>query len=117
MAGLRDVVRALAERPEVDAVVVLSSDGLPIDTAGRSGLDIEAVAALAATFAAGARRLGSAAECSGLNASVLEFSDRLAVLRPLGSEGHLFILAHRETNIGPLLVDLREQGPTLATLL
>jgi len=117
MAGLRDVVRGLAERPDVDAVVVLSSDGLPIDNAGRTPVDIEAVAALAATFAAGARNLGSAAECAGLSGSVLEYADRLALVRPLGTEGHLFILAARETNIGPLLVDLREQGPTLATLL
>ena len=65
MAGLRDVVQGLAARTEVDAVVVLSSDGLPIDSAGRERVDAEAVAALAATFANGARRLGQAAECDG----------------------------------------------------
>jgi predicted regulator of Ras-like GTPase activity (Roadblock/LC7/MglB family) len=117
MAGLRDVVLGLAARPDVDAVVVVSSDGLPIDSAGRMLMDSEAVAALAATFANGARRLGQAAECEGLTATVLEFDDRLALLRPLGEEGHLFILAARETNIGPLLHDLRRQAPELATIL
>jgi predicted regulator of Ras-like GTPase activity (Roadblock/LC7/MglB family) len=117
MAGLRDVVQGLAARPDVDAVVVLSSDGLPIDSAGRAVMDPEAVAALAATFANGARRLGEAAECAGLGGTVVEFSDRLAVLRPLGTEGHLFVLATRETNIGPLLFDLRRDASTLATLL
>jgi predicted regulator of Ras-like GTPase activity (Roadblock/LC7/MglB family) len=48
---------------------------------------------------------------------VLEFGDRLAILRPLGSEGHLFILAARATNIGQLLFDLRRQAPELATIL
>jgi 3-hexulose-6-phosphate synthase/6-phospho-3-hexuloisomerase len=33
MAGLRDVVRALAERPGVTAVIVVSGDGLTIDQA------------------------------------------------------------------------------------
>lgn len=117
MAGLRDVVQGLAARPDVDAVVVLSSDGLPVDSAGRSRLDADAVAALAATFATGARRLGEAADCAPLSATVLEFEDRLAILRPLGSEGQLFVLATRATNIGPLLFDLRRQAPDLATLL
>jgi predicted regulator of Ras-like GTPase activity (Roadblock/LC7/MglB family) len=117
MAGLRDVVQGLAARPDVDAVVVLSSDGLPIDSAGRGSIDSEAVAALAATFANGARRLGEAAECEGLGGSVVEFNDRLAILRPLGTEGHLFILAAKATNIGPLLLDLRREASMLATLL
>lgn len=117
MAGLRDVVQGLAARPDVDAVVILSSDGLPIDSAGRSSVDSEAVAALAATFANGARRLGEAAECEGLGGTVLEFNDRLAVLRPLGTEGHLFILAAKATNIGSLLFELRRDASTLATLL
>lgn len=117
MAGLRDVVQGLAARPDVDAVVVLSSDGLPIDTAGRSRLDVDAIAALAATFATGARRLGQAAECEPLSGTVLEFEDRLAVVRPLGTEGQLFVLATKATNIGALLYDLRRQAPDLATLL
>jgi predicted regulator of Ras-like GTPase activity (Roadblock/LC7/MglB family) len=117
MTGLRDVVRGLAARDDVDAVVVVSSDGLPIDFAGRSRLDAEAVAALAASFANGARRLGQAAECDGLSAGVLEFGDRLAVVRTLGTEGHLFILAAKTTNIGPLLFELRRQASDLATIL
>lgn len=117
MAGLRDVVQGLAARPDVDAVVVLSSDGLPIDSGGRAIVDSEAVAALAATFANGAKRLGEAAECDGLGGTVVEFNDRLAVLRPLGTEGHLFILAAKATNVGPLLFDLRRDASTLAALL
>lgn len=117
MAGLREVVQSLAARPDVDAVVVVSSDGLPIDSGGRTSLDSEAVAALAATFANGARRLGQAADCDGLSATVLEFESRLALVRPLGTEGHLFILARPATNIGPLLFELRQQAASLATLL
>ncbi|HEY7684358.1 MAG TPA: roadblock/LC7 domain-containing protein [Gemmatimonadales bacterium] len=117
MAGLRDVVRTLAARSDVDAVIVLSSDGLPIDSAGRARVDAEAVAALAATFASGARRLGQAAECTRFTGTVLEFDDRLAVVRSLGTEGHLFILAARATNLGPLLFELRRQAPQLATIL
>ncbi|MBK8004107.1 MAG: roadblock/LC7 domain-containing protein [Gemmatimonadetes bacterium] len=117
MAGLRDVVQGLAARPDVDAVVVVSNDGLPIHHAGRTDLDAEAIAALAANFASGARRLGTAAECEPLTASVLEFEDRLAVVRTMGTEGQLFVLAKPATNIGALLHDLRRQAPDLAALL
>jgi predicted regulator of Ras-like GTPase activity (Roadblock/LC7/MglB family) len=48
---------------------------------------------------------------------VLEFDDRLAVVRPLGSDGHLFVLATKTTNIGPLLFELRRQAPELESLL
>ena len=117
MAGLRDVVRGLAARDDVDAVVVVSTDGLPIDFAGRARLDAEAVAALAASFANGARRLGQAADCDGLSTGILEFGDRLVVVRTLGTEGHLFILGSRTTNVGPLLFELRSQASDLATIL
>ena len=117
MSGLRDVVQGLAARPDVDAVVVLSSDGLPIDSAGREAVDVEAGAALAATFANGARRLGQAAECDGFTSGVLEFDGRLAILRPLGQEGHLFLLGARGTNIGALLYELRQRAPDLAVIL
>ncbi|MDX2122654.1 MAG: roadblock/LC7 domain-containing protein [Gemmatimonadota bacterium] len=117
MAGLREVVQDLAARADVDAVVVLSSDGLPIDSAGREQVDVEAVAALAASFVNGARRLGQAAECDGFTAGVLEFDGRLALLRPLGTEGHLFILGAARSNAGPLLYDLRQRAPELTALL
>ena len=60
MAGLRDVVRALAERPGVSAVMVVSGDGLTIDQAG-SGLDADTVAALVPAIVSNAKRLGQSA--------------------------------------------------------
>jgi predicted regulator of Ras-like GTPase activity (Roadblock/LC7/MglB family) len=121
MAGLRDLVQGLAARPEVDAVVVVSADGLPIDHAGGAEVDSEALAALATNFVAGARRLGQVVEVGGgggmLSNSVLEFGNRLVVVRSLSGDNLLFILAKPANNIGPLLYDLRRQAPELASLL
>jgi predicted regulator of Ras-like GTPase activity (Roadblock/LC7/MglB family) len=58
MAGLRDVVRALAERPGVTAVIVVSGDGLTIDQAGGE-LDTDTVAALVPAIVSNAKRLGT----------------------------------------------------------
>ena len=117
MPDLRDVVQSLAARPDVEAVVVVSNDGMPIDQAGRAGVDIDAIAALAATFTQSAQRLGEAASCAALICSVVEYADRMAVVRPLGPEGLLFVLAAPASNVGALLYDLRRHGPALATLL
>ena len=48
MSSLSDVVRALADQPGVEAVVVASMDGLPIAHEGRGAFDPDAVAAPAA---------------------------------------------------------------------
>jgi len=117
MSTLHQFLDGLAARPDVDAVMVLSADGLPIHSAGRGKLDTDAVAALAASFASGAARLGGAAACESFTASILEYQDRLVVVRPMGREGHLFVLGAARTNLGPLLYDLRQQGPSLAALL
>ena len=57
MSSLSDVVRALADQPGVEAVVVASMDGLPIAHEGRAASDPDAVAALAATAIRHAGRL------------------------------------------------------------
>ena len=117
MSTLHQILDGLAARPDVDAVMVLSADGLPIHSTGRGKLDSDAVAALAASFANGAARLGGAAACESFRTSVLEYEDRLVVVRPLGKEGHLFVLGAARTNLGQLLYDLRQQGSSLAALL
>jgi predicted regulator of Ras-like GTPase activity (Roadblock/LC7/MglB family) len=50
MASLGEVVRGLGARDGVEAVLVLSADGLPIEHTSRVTFEPEAVAALQATF-------------------------------------------------------------------
>jgi predicted regulator of Ras-like GTPase activity (Roadblock/LC7/MglB family) len=117
MNTLRDVVRGLAAREGVEAVVIVSGDGLPIDHAGRSEFDPEAVSALTATVAQGARSLGRALEGDRLTTGVLEFGDRLVIFSALSEDHLLFILPTRGTNTGALLYDLRRHAPAVAALL
>ena len=50
MAGLAEVVRRLIDRDGVEAVLVLSADGLPIEHASREPFEAEPLAALTATL-------------------------------------------------------------------
>ena len=122
MTGLSDVLQSLAARDGVQAVLLLSGEGLPIDHAAREHaargpFEPETVAALAATLAQYAGRLGEGAERGELRTAVLDYAGGLVVLARTGSEDWLAILARPDADVGPLLYDLRQHRPALAELL
>jgi predicted regulator of Ras-like GTPase activity (Roadblock/LC7/MglB family) len=117
MAGLGDVLRSLAARDGVQAALLLSSEGLPIEHAAGGVFEPETVAALAATLAQYAARLGEGAARGELRTAVLDYAGGLVVLARAGSADWLAILARPGADVGPLLYDLRHHGPALAGLL
>ena len=116
--GLSDVVRGLAARDGVEAVLLLSSDGLSIDHASSITFDAEMVAALAATLAQHVARLGDGAKLGEMTVAVFEYQEGVIVLGrlPTRAIGWPFSPS-TDADIGPLLHDVREHGPALATLL
>jgi predicted regulator of Ras-like GTPase activity (Roadblock/LC7/MglB family) len=117
MIELQAVVKSLAGRDGVDAVLLLSADGLPIEHAARVPFDAETVAALGATLAQHGARLSQGAARGTLLTAVLEFDAGLLVLSRAGSDDWLAILATPDADIGPLLFDLRQHRSALAALL
>ncbi|HEX6615739.1 MAG TPA: roadblock/LC7 domain-containing protein [Gemmatimonadales bacterium] len=117
MTELGQVVQSLAAREGVEGALLLSGDGLPIQHAARRELDAETVAALAATVAQHAARLGEGAGRGDLTTAVLEFAGGLVVLARAGACDWLAILAGADADIGPLLFDLRQHRPALGSLL
>jgi predicted regulator of Ras-like GTPase activity (Roadblock/LC7/MglB family) len=117
MAGLGDVVRGLAAREGVEAVLVLSADGLPIEHASRVPFEAESLAALTATLAQYATRLGLGAGQGALRTAVLEYERGLLVVAQMGSGDSVAVLAAPDANVGELLYDLRQHRPALAALL
>ncbi|MEO6068526.1 MAG: roadblock/LC7 domain-containing protein [Gemmatimonadota bacterium] len=115
MAGLRDVVRALATRPGVTAVMVVSGDGLTIDQAG-TGLDADTVAALLPAIISNARRLGTSAGHGELALGAFEFAGSSAVVATLGADAILLVFCTKDADIGQLLFDLTAHRSALATL-
>jgi predicted regulator of Ras-like GTPase activity (Roadblock/LC7/MglB family) len=95
----------------------LSGEGLPIDHAASAPFEPDAVAALAATLAQCAARLGEGARCGELRTAVLDHAGGLLLLARAGREDWLAILARPEADVGLLLYDLRHHRPALAGLL
>ena len=116
MAGLRDVVRDFLGRDGVQAVVVLSADGLAIEQASRDVVDVDSLAALAATLVQYAARLGLGANAGVFHTGVLEYEQALLVISQIGTGECLAIMAAPSTDLGPLLYDLRQHRPALAAL-
>lgn len=117
MTGLADVVRGLAARDGVEAVLVLSGDGLPIEHASPTPFEAEPLAALTATLVQYATRLGVGAGRGAFGTAVMEFEQGLLIVAQLGAGDCLAILAAPEANVGSLLYDLRQHRPALTALL
>jgi predicted regulator of Ras-like GTPase activity (Roadblock/LC7/MglB family) len=116
MTGLAEALLALAGRPGVEAVVLVSPDGLPIQQAGGAE-DAEAIAALAATGHRHAVRLADAAQQGQLRTQVLESDGGVLVLSDAGA-GHVLVLrVAPDAPFADLLFDLRRERAALGALL
>jgi predicted regulator of Ras-like GTPase activity (Roadblock/LC7/MglB family) len=116
MGRLTEVVAELAGREGVQAVVVLSADGLAIQQVARESLDADSLAALTASVVQYAGHLGTGTAAGAFRTGVLEYEQRLVIIAQVGSGESLAILAAPTADVGPLLYDLQQQRPALAAL-
>lgn len=117
MQPLRSVLVALAERPEVAAAVVVSDDGLVVESSFPADLDAEELAALAISASRAMTSLATAARAGDLTQSVLDCTEGTIVLQRLPARATLLVLAHPDGDLGTLLYDLRRHAPALVSLL
>jgi predicted regulator of Ras-like GTPase activity (Roadblock/LC7/MglB family) len=117
MPTIRDVVRALARREGVDAVIILGSDGLPIDSQAADGLDAEAVAAHLPAALLACEEFGRSAQRGALTTGVLEYANGFAVVANLSHDAKLLMLLRPDANLGPLLYDLTRHRAQITGLL
>ena len=117
MPGLAEVVRGLAAREGVDAVVLVSPDGLPIDHAARGACDADALAALTTTVLRPASRIGETAARGRLARVVFEYAGGLGLLSVLGDGNALLVLLAPDADAGTMLFDLGRMTPAIASLL
>lgn len=114
---LRSVLQALAERPEVAGVVVVSDEGLVVESVLPAGVDREAIAALGATALRSLAGLGQAAGLGSPSGVVVDAPGGALVLQRLsGSTASLVVLAADAGDLGSLLYELRRHAPALASL-
>jgi predicted regulator of Ras-like GTPase activity (Roadblock/LC7/MglB family) len=116
MARLTEVVGELAGREGVQAVVVVSGDGLAIQQVARDSLDADSLAALTTSVVQYASRLGTGVGAGAFRTAVLEYEQRVIIIAQVGVGESFAILAAPDADVGHLLYDLRQQRPALAAL-
>lgn len=116
MHPLRTVLAALADRPEVMGAVVVSDEGLVVESALPTGLDPEAIAALATTAQRALHGLGEATGHGAPQESVVDAPGGVLVLERLPTGSTLVVLASSDSDLGTLLRDLRRHAPALVDL-
>ncbi len=117
MPTIRDVVEALARRDGVEAVIILGTDGLPIDSRTANGADAEVLSALVPSVIQAADALGHHARRGDMTMGVFEFNAGFAVIANISADAKLLIVVGPRTNVGPLLYDLTRHRAEIAGLL
>ena len=116
MHPLRTVLAAFAKRPDVLGAVVVSDEGLVVESALPAAMDPDAIAALAATAQRTLQTLGGATGHGIPQETVVEAPGGILVLERLQTGATLVVLAAPDGDLGALLHDLRRHAPALAAL-
>ena len=116
MPTIRDLVRTIAQRTGVEAVVVLGRDGLLIEGETSERLDGEQLAALTPPIVSAAESVGGSTSHGGLVTAVLEFDRGLALISSVTTDAILLVVVHPTADIGSLLYDLRRHRTNIASI-
>jgi predicted regulator of Ras-like GTPase activity (Roadblock/LC7/MglB family) len=108
---------ALADRADVAAAVVVSDDGLVVESSLPAQFDAEELAALTTSAGRTLAALARAAQHGELHLVVTESATGTFVILRLPSGANLLVLATPDGDLGTLLHDLRRHAPALVPLL
>ncbi len=104
-------LRALLERLRglsgAEVAAVVSTDGLLIETASRTDLDVEAVAAVASNALVMAEAMGREIRKGGARQTILEYENGVVLMEPLGEEAMLLLVGQAPQALGRLRFSAR----------
>jgi predicted regulator of Ras-like GTPase activity (Roadblock/LC7/MglB family) len=113
---LREVLAALAGRPDAAGALVVSDEGLVIDAVLPVELEADTIAALAATAQRTLAGLGEALGHGAPGDVVLDGPTGTTIICRLPAGASLLVLASDGADLGQLLYDLRRHAPALTEL-
>jgi hypothetical protein len=115
------LVRRLQElqmnTPDVEAAVIVSVDGLPIASFLPRGVEEDRVSAMSAAMLSLGERIASELRRGMLDEVYVKGERGYVVLRSVGEEAVLTVLARQQAKLGLLFLDMRRASDDLATIL
>ncbi len=115
------LVRRLQElqmsTPDVEATSIVSVDGLTIASSLPAGIEEDRVAAMSAAMLSLGERIASELGRGMLDEVYVKGENGYVVLRAVGEEAVLTVLARQQTKLGLLFLDMRRASEDLAVIL
>ncbi len=115
------LVRRLQElqmnTPDVEATILVSVDGLTMASSLPGGTEEDRIAAMSAAMLSLGERIASELGRGMLDEVYVKGEQGYVVLRAVGEEAVLTVLARQKTKLGLLFLDMRRASTDLATIL
>ncbi len=103
--------------PDIEATAIVSVDGLTIASSLPAGIEEDRVAAMSAAMISLGERIASELGRGLLDEVYIKGENGYVVLRDVGQEAVLTVLARQQTKLGLLFLDMRRASEDLAAIL
>jgi predicted regulator of Ras-like GTPase activity (Roadblock/LC7/MglB family) len=113
---IRELITAIANRPGVDAALLLSRDGILIDGRGSPGVDLDQLAAHVPPLVTASEDLSGAVSRGTLMSEVLEYERGFVVVTTLTSDALLVVLLRPSANLGEVIAEIRRHRLHIASI-
>ncbi len=103
--------------PDVEAAAIVSVDGLTIASSLPQGVEEDRVSAMSAAMLSLGERIASELGRGMLDEVYVKGEKGYVILRAVGEEAVLTVLARQQAKLGLLFLDMRRAADELATIL
>lgn len=103
--------------PDIEAAAIVSVDGLPIASSLPQGVEEDRVSAMSAAMLSLGERIASELGRGMLDEVYVKGEKGYVILRAVGEEAVLTVLARQQAKLGLLFLDMRRAAEELATIL
>ena len=103
--------------PDIEAAAIVSVDGLPIASSLPQGIEEDRVSAMSAAMLSLGERIASELGRGLLDEVYVKGEKGYVILRAVGEEAVLTVLARQQAKLGLLFLDMRRAAEELETIL
>lgn len=112
------ILDTLVETAELEGAVLSNSDGLPIASILRPGLEEDYIAAAAASALTSVEKIAEEIDSDGpFEQMILKIGNNFVVISDVDDESALIILTNNKTNLGVLMAEMKKAHERLGELL
>ena len=103
--------------PDVEATAIISVDGLPVGSSLPQGVEEDRVSAMSAAMLSLGERIAGELGRGMLDEVYVRGERGYVILRAVGEEAVLTVLARQQAKLGLLFLDMRRAAKELSTIL